>query len=98
MKIIWSPLAVEQVRDIATYIALDKPPIAKAWVEEIFTCVDRLLDFPRSGRIAPEIGQDTIREIIHGSYRIIYKTKRSELLILVVKYDRQRITPKDISP
>ena len=55
MKVIWSPLAVEQTRDIAFYIAQDKPSVAKQWAEDIFASVDRLTDFPKSGRIVPEI-------------------------------------------
>jgi plasmid stabilization system protein ParE len=35
--------------------------------------VDRLVDHPRSGRIVPELGQETLRELVLGNYRIIYR-------------------------
>ena len=38
----------------------------------MFEAVKRLEIFPRSGRIVPEIGQEDIREILFGSYRIVY--------------------------
>lgn len=85
MKIIWSPLAVEQVRDIASYIALDKPTVAEQWAEKIFNSVARLKEFPDSGRVVPEINRNEIREIMQGSYRVIYKVKSKEVLVLVVK-------------
>ncbi len=72
MKIIWSPLAVDRVSEIAEYIALDKPPAAEKWVDAIFNSVKRLEQFPESGRIIPEIQLGNFREIIFGNYRIIY--------------------------
>jgi plasmid stabilization system protein ParE len=38
--------------------------------------IDRALStaiFPELGRMVPEIGEPAVREIIHGSYRIIYE-------------------------
>ncbi|MGM0539773.1 MAG: type II toxin-antitoxin system RelE/ParE family toxin [Thermodesulfobacteriota bacterium] len=37
--------------------------------------VERLTSFPNSGRIVPEIRDPVIREIVFGSYRIIYRVK-----------------------
>ena len=82
MNIRWSPLAVEQVRDIASYIALDKPLAAVQWAEKIFDSAERLKDFPDSGRIVPEINTNEIREIVQGNYRVIYKVKPKEILNL----------------
>jgi len=96
LKIIWSPLAVEQVRDIASYIALDKPTVALEWAENIFDSVEILIDFPKSGRIVPEINRKEIRELIQGSYRIIYKIKPKEILVLVVKSGRQKLKENEI--
>ncbi len=96
MNIIWSPLAIEQVQHIASYIALDKPSIAVQWAEKIFNSVERLSDFPNSGRIVPEIKRNEIREIVQGNYRVIYKIKPKEVLILVVKSYRQKLKPDEI--
>ena len=41
------------------------------FVDNVFEAVKRLEIFPRSGRIVPEIGQEDIREILFGSYRIV---------------------------
>ncbi len=98
MKITWSPLAVEQVRDIASYIALDKPAVAVQWADQIFDSVEILLDFPKSGRIVPEINRKEIRELIQGSYRIIYKIKPKEILVLVVQSGRQQLNENEVKP
>lgn len=56
MRVVWSPLALERVEDIAQYIAEDKPSAAVEWVEGIFDTVERLADFPESERVVPEVG------------------------------------------
>jgi plasmid stabilization system protein ParE len=68
----WSPLALDRVSDIARYIAKDNPDAAIRWVNELFEAVERLADFPESGRVVPEVGVRRIRELIFGAYRVIY--------------------------
>jgi len=94
LKIIWSPLAIERVTEIAKYIAQDSPNSAQKWVESTFQVVERLENFPKSGRVVPEIMQDNFREIIHGNYRIIYRLQSEVTSILTVKHGRQ-ILPID---
>lgn len=94
MKIIWSPLAIDRVAEIAQYIALDSPNSAQKWIDLTFQVVERLERFPKSGRIVPEIKQDDFREIIHGNYRIIYRLQSESVSILTVRHGRQ-ILPID---
>ena len=96
MKIVWSPLAIDRVRDIANYIALDKVSAAQSWVEGIFDSVKRLENFPKSGRKVPEINRENMREIINGNYRIIYKIENNEILVLTVKNHRQQLDQEDL--
>ena len=84
-------MAVDQTRDIAEYIALDKPSVAEQWVEDIFGSVERLSDFPESGRIVPEIQRSEIREVVQGNYRVIYKIQQTEIRVLLVMSYRQRL-------
>lgn len=88
MKIVWTPLALERVNDIARYIARDKPAAAAKWVKELFRLVGRLSSQPHSCRVVPELNRPDIRELIHGSYRVIYKLT-DEVHILTVRHGRQ---------
>ena len=36
MKIIWSPLAIDRVSEIAVYIAQENPAAAEKWVDTVF--------------------------------------------------------------
>jgi len=98
LKIIWSPLAVDQARDIAAYITLDKPSAAERWVEGIFDSVDRWIDFSQSGRVVSEIKRNDIREIVQGSYRVVYKIQETQILVLLVKNYRQKMKENEIQP
>ena len=61
-RLIWSPAARFDLKDIATYIREDSPSAAERFVRNLFRAVERLTDFPESGRIVPEFDDPTIRE------------------------------------
>ena len=94
MRVIWSPLAIDRVAEIAQYIKQDSPNAAQKWVDSIFQVVERLEQFPESGRIVPEILQNDFREIIHGNYRIVYRFQNKLISILTVRHGKQ-ILPID---
>jgi plasmid stabilization system protein ParE len=60
----WTPQAIDDLRSIAEFIAKDSPHYARLFVLDAFAAVERLADFPRSGRMVPEIRNAAIREII----------------------------------
>mgnify|MGYP000679895057 FL=1 len=96
MKITWSPLAAEQVRDIASYIALDKSSVAEQWIDKMFDSVEQLIDFPKSGRVVPELQINSIRELVQGNYRVIYKIQDNSISVLTVKSYRQQLRSDEI--
>jgi len=85
VKIVWSPLAVDRVSEIAEYIALDNPIAAESWVDSVFDSVKRLEKFPNSGRIIPEIQLKEFRELILGNNRIIHRVEDKQVSILTVR-------------
>jgi len=46
---------------------------------------------PLIGRIVPEVGQNDIREIITGNYRIIYQTKVKESAYILTVHHSSRL-------
>ena len=96
MKIIWSPLAVDRVSEIAAYIAQDNPAVAEKWTHTIFAKVEQLKSFPKSGRIVPETNHPNIRELIYRNYRIIYRIEEKRLSILTVRHGKQVLPADDI--
>ncbi|MBA6231365.1 MULTISPECIES: type II toxin-antitoxin system RelE/ParE family toxin [unclassified Colwellia] len=95
MKIVWSPLALEKLEASAKFIALDKPSAADKWVNDIFDRIDLLGSQPELGREVPELLGSNYREVIFGSYRIIYKVE-NEIKILTLRNSRQLLSLDDI--
>ena len=79
-KIIWSPSALEDIKLIHEYIARDSVDQANLFIDKIIKTTDELSQFPLSGRMIPEISQKSAREIIFGSYRIMYRIKSKNAL------------------
>lgn len=66
------------------YVARDSVRYAALLVERIVAAVERLETFPLSGRVVPEFDDDFLREVVHGSYRIVYRLRAETIEILTV--------------
>ncbi len=95
MKVVWSPLALDKLEAIAKFIAFDKPSAADKWVNDVFDHTDSLEFQPEIGRAVPELLGSSYREIIFGSYRIIYKIENN-VNILILRNSRQLLSSGDI--
>ncbi len=83
-KIIWTEPALSDLNEIAEYIALDNVTAAQDLVEEVFAKVERLEEFPKSGRVPPELKRSRYREVIVGPCRIFYRINKDKIYILYV--------------
>lgn len=93
MRIVWSPLAIDRIADIAAVIATDNQSAAEKWVRSVFARVSQLGKYPESGPMVPELGRPEIRQLPHPPYRIIYRVEPKRLLILTVRHGRQELDP-----
>ncbi len=84
MSIVWSPQAVRDLQSLRTYIAEDSPAYADLVVRRVLAAVERLVSFPRSGRIVPERNNPDIRELIVSSYRVVYRVGGDALEVVTV--------------
>jgi plasmid stabilization system protein ParE len=65
-------------------VARDSARYADLVVERIVAAVERLQDHPRSGRVVAELGDESVREVIHGNYRIVYRLRHDIVEIATV--------------
>ena len=77
-KVKWTNVALDDLRAIYDYVAQDSPKYADRLMDKIIERVDVLEQHPRIGRKVPEFDNDLIRELIEGSYRIIYRIELEE--------------------
>lgn len=96
MKIRWTVLAVEKLEEYGDYIALENPTAALKWTDSIRNSINRLKKFPQSGREVRELKRLEIRELIEGSYRIIYHVEKSHVTILTIRHSKQLLRMKDL--
>lgn len=87
----FSPVALADLEEIADFIARDDPKAAENWVERLVQIADRAAALPRAGRVVPELGDENIREVLLRSYRIIYRVRRSGIVVLTVIEGRRRL-------
>jgi toxin ParE1/3/4 len=92
VKITWTEQALNDIENIAQFIALDSEKFAKLQVSRFFERTLILKTFPKAGRIVPELNNPAIRELIQGNYRIIYKIiSESQADILTVHHSRRQL-------
>ncbi|MFZ1803342.1 MAG: type II toxin-antitoxin system RelE/ParE family toxin [Nitrospira sp.] len=84
--LIWTRRAIEDVHSIRQFIAQDSPHYAELVRQQLIAAVERLPTFPQSGRVVQEANNPAIREVIQGSYRIVYRLIHGEIHILTVHH------------
>ena len=84
MRIVWSPQSLHDLDAIHEYIAKDSERYAELTVARVFAAVERLPEFPQSGRIVPERGEPEIREVIVGRFRVVYRIRGAMIEIATV--------------
>jgi len=85
----WTETALLNLQNIYDYIAIDSIYYAKNVVNNMVLFIEQLPFFPKKGRIIPELYRKEIREVILYSYRIIYKIRPKDILILRILHHRQ---------
>ncbi|MGM0562980.1 MAG: type II toxin-antitoxin system RelE/ParE family toxin [Pseudomonadota bacterium] len=84
VEIVWTEPALNQIQEIAEYIALDNQPAAKKLVRQLFESAERLSSFPESGRKIPELPAVSYREVISPPCRILYKHTAQQVIVIGV--------------
>ena len=92
----WTPQAAEDLESISEFIARDSTHYARLFVLDVLEAVERLAPFPQSGRIVPEVNDPTIREILLGSYRIVYRVKGERVDVLTVYHGARLLDPDSL--
>lgn len=95
-EINWSPEALEDVDEIAEFIARASPNYASAVVDKLLDAARKLRTFPFAGRVVPEVGNEMVREKFVLDYRLIYRIDDEEVLVVAVIHGK-RLFPFEIS-
>jgi len=78
--------AVKDLEEIRTWYADQQiPETGERLLGEVISDVQRLAEFPESGRNVPEFGIADLREIIHPPFRIVYRLDKRRIRIVRVR-------------
>ena len=83
-EVIWTSPALDDLNDIAEYIALSNTPAAKKLVQKVFDKISRLENHPESGKRPQELVNLNYREVNVNPCRIFYKVDDDKVYILHV--------------
>ena len=86
---------MEHLLAIYEYIAQDSPLYAQRMIDRLTRRSEQIGSFPLSGRMVPEYESENVREVIEGSYRIIYLIKLDQIDIVAVVHSA-RVLPLEL--
>jgi len=95
-EIVWTGRARRDLIEIGDFIAWDKPGAASSWVQTLIDAVEGAARMPLAGRVVPEFGRKDVREVIRRTYRIVYRVRENEIVVLTV-FDGRRLLENAIS-
>ena len=84
---------MRDMESIAAYISRDSEFHASMQIELFLASVKRLRVHPKSGKIIPEIGHSSLREVLVGNYRIMYRVESKELVEIITVHHSARRFP-----
>ncbi|WP_029918865.1 type II toxin-antitoxin system RelE/ParE family toxin [Nevskia soli] len=91
MKVVWTVRAQRRLQEIHDYIAQDQPVNAARWVARVLDRGEQIGEQPHSGRVVPEYQRESIREILEGDYRIIYRVRSRSVEVLSIRHGASRL-------
>lgn len=83
-RLVWAAPALDDLDEIAAWIALEDEAAARRLVQRTLATVERLRRFPASGRRVPEVPEGRFREVLVPPCRVIYRVEGGTVFIVHV--------------
>jgi toxin ParE1/3/4 len=81
-RVVWTETAWSDFEQTVTHIAKDSPHYAAAFALEVRTASRSLSQFSNRGRVVPEFGDTSVREIFVRHYRMLYSVAEDSVHVL----------------
>ena len=97
VQINWTYQAKNDLKSISDYISKDSKRYAKLQVSRLKNRTEILKNHIHIGRIVPEFNKIDIRELIEGSYRIVYKiVSKHQIDILTIHHSSRNMDKREL--
>ena len=90
-KIVWSNPALEDLVAAVEFIAKDSEAYAANLAQLAVEAAESLVQFPYRGHKVPDPKLSRFRELIIGSYRVIYLIESKRVLIVAVLHGHRAL-------
>ena len=92
--VLWTVGASSDLQGIFAFLRRDSEVYASALTARIFDAVERLGDYPYLGRMVPEYQDETLREVIVGNYRVVYRVRGQLIAVVGLVHGRRNLTTR----
>ena len=92
-EVIFTAAAVRDIEEIRAYIAQDSARYADRQVRSFYTEAERLAHFPHSGRMVQEVKMFSVRQVIVGNYRMMYRLLEPDIVEVMIIHHAKRQFP-----
>ena len=89
--IVWSDPAVDDLESAVTFVARDSEAYARSLAQLAIDAAESLREFPNRGHRLPDPKLSRFRELIVGSYRLVYSVEKSRVLIVAVLHGHRAL-------
>ena len=90
-QVIWTEPALQDLNEIAEYIALNKITAAKKLIRKVFESTNRLEQFPKLVCKPPELNYLRYLELVINPCRIFYRIEKERIYILFVMRSERKL-------
>jgi toxin ParE1/3/4 len=95
-RLIWTEPALQDLEQIADYIALDNAAAAKRLVRKVFAKADLLQNFPEMGSTPHDLPESRYRHLVVRPLRIFYRVDGDLVFIVYVMRSEQLLREFDL--
>jgi toxin ParE1/3/4 len=88
-RVVWTAQAQIALNEALTYIAQDSADGARAVLNQALAAASGLATLSERGRVVPELGNPSVREVFVFRYRLLYEVSEVEVRILAFIHGAQ---------
>jgi toxin ParE1/3/4 len=89
--IVWSDPAVDDLEAAVSFIAKDSAAYARSLAQLAVDAAESLRGFPNRGHRLPDPKLARFRELIIGSYKLVYLVEKKRVLIVAVLHGHRAL-------
>ncbi len=95
-RLIWAEPALQDLEQIADYIALDDPAAAKRLVRKVFRSAELLQEFPEMCPTPHDLPNSKYRHLVINPLRIFYRLEDDKVIIVYVMRAERLLRHSDL--